>query len=193
MPVTRAESNVPTRRALTRIQLLVAAVIVVAVVAIGVYELAFIPSPQNNTTTTVTTTVTTTTTTTSTTSPTTTTTTTTQTTTPTSQTIKVTMPVGYPLGTNVSYSKTLQAGELVNGTVQLTGASQPRDNIATFYFRIYAPNGSMVYDWTGNWMNNNLQYFSFTAASVGSYRIVVTHFSQYPKDLTIQISAPGWA
>jgi hypothetical protein len=33
----------------------------------------------------------------------------------------------------------------------------------------------------------------FDTATAGSYEIVATHFSQYPKGLTIQISPRGWA
>ena len=109
-----------------------------------------------------------------------------------SQTIQYTMPVGSFLGVNVSYARTLRGGDVVNGSVQLTGKAQSRDYSYYWRFQVLGPDGESVYDWTGNWMSNNYHSFQFTASNTGTYRIVVTHHSLYQKYLTIQITPPGW-
>ncbi len=112
--------------------------------------------------------------------------------TPTSQTINQTMPVAGTAGASISYYRTLQVGDAVSGSVQLTGQPQSRDGSYVWTFQVVGPGGQSTLDWTGNWSNNYYYPFSFTASAAGTYKVVVTHHSSYPKQLTIQVAPPGW-
>jgi hypothetical protein len=109
------------------------------------------------------------------------------------QRIEYTMP-GVPILTtySVTYSKSLQAGDKVDGFVQLTGQYYSVDNTYEWQFQILGPGGESIQQWKGNWANNNYHEFNFIASYTGTYKLRVTHGSMYSKNLTIQIWPPGW-
>ncbi len=92
----------------------------------------------------------------------------------------------------IRYNRTLQAGDTVNGSVQLSGQPQSRDGSYVWTFQVLGPGGKSELEWTGNWMNNYYCPFSVTIPSAGTYWLVVIHNSSYQKQLTIQITPPGW-
>jgi len=108
------------------------------------------------------------------------------------QIIIFTMPPGAIGGSTVRYSKTLKAGETVDGSVQLTGQYYSVDWSYNWTFQILGPGGESIQQWTGHWVNNNYHEFSFTASYTGTYKIRVYHASSYSKNLTIEILPPGW-
>lgn len=109
------------------------------------------------------------------------------------QRIQYNMP-GVPISTTyfVVYSKSLQAGDKVDGFVQLTGQYYSADNTYEWQFQILGPGGESMHQWKGNWANDNYHQFSFTASYAGSYKLRVTHGSMYSKNLVIELSPPGW-
>jgi len=108
------------------------------------------------------------------------------------QPIQYTMPPGAIGGSTVTYSKTLKAGETVDGSVQLTGQYYSVDWSYNWTFQILGPGGESIQQWPGHWVNNNYHEFSFTASYAGTYKIRVYHASSYSKNLTIEIWPPGW-
>jgi uncharacterized repeat protein (TIGR02543 family) len=108
------------------------------------------------------------------------------------QLIQYTMPPGWIAGSTVTYSKTLKAGETVDGSVQLTGTYYSTDWSYEWTFQVLGPGGESIQQWTGNWVNNNYHEFNFTASYAGTYKIRVYHASSYSKNLAIRIWPPGW-
>jgi len=108
------------------------------------------------------------------------------------QPIQYTMPPGAIGGSTVTYSKTLKAGETVDGSVQLTGQYYSVDWSYNWTFQILGLGGESTQQWIGHWVNNNYHEFSFTASYAGTYKIRVYHASSYSKNLTIEIWPPGW-
>jgi len=108
------------------------------------------------------------------------------------QPIEYTMPAGSIGGSEVIYSKTLKAGDKVDGFVQLTGEYHSIDWSYEWTFQIIGPAGESIHLWKGHWVNNNYHEFNFTASYAGTYKIRVYHASSYSKNLTIEICPPGW-
>ena len=108
------------------------------------------------------------------------------------QRIEYIMPAGSIGGSEVIYSKTLKAGDKVDGFVQLTGEYHSIDWSYEWTFQIIGPGGESIHLWKGHWVNNNYHEFSFTASYAGTYKIRVYHASSYSKNLTIEIWPPGW-
>jgi len=109
------------------------------------------------------------------------------------QRIEYTMP-GVPIFITryVTYSKTLQVGDKVDGSVQLTGQYFDFDNTYEWQFQVIGPGGESIQQWKGHWVNNNYHEFSFPASYAGTYKIIVSHGSRQDKNLTIEIWPPGW-
>ncbi len=110
----------------------------------------------------------------------------------TPQRIQYTMPGWGILGCVVSYTKECQAGERITGFVELTGTYYSVDWSYEWTFQILGPGGESVQIWKGRWDNSNHHDFSFTASYAGTYKIRVSHASNYPKNLVIEIQPPGW-
>jgi hypothetical protein len=112
---------------------------------------------------------------------------------PAPQTITNAMP-GVSIFTtySVTYSKSLQSGDQVEGSVQLTGQYYNIDNSYEWTFQVIGLGGEFIHEWTGNWASNNYHEFSVTASYAGTYKLKVSHGIMYSKDLTIQIWPPGW-
>jgi len=91
------------------------------------------------------------------------------------------------------YNKYLQAGEQVTGTVQLTGTHHATDWSYKWQFEIIDPKGTHVDSWEGHWLNNPRHTFGFTASQTGMYRLRITHWSSYNKNLRIEIKPSGWS
>ena len=102
------------------------------------------------------------------------------------------MPPGAISVSKVSYSKTLKAGDNVSGFAELTGQYYSVDWSYQWHFQVLGPGGESVLDWTGNWASNSHHDFVFTASYAGTYKILVSHWSSYNKNLVIEIAPPGW-
>ena len=102
------------------------------------------------------------------------------------------MPPGSPAAYYVSYSKQLEAGETVNGFVELTGEYHSADEISNWRIQIIGPINERVLDWEGNVANRQRYDFSFTAPRTGKYTIIVSHISRNSKNLVIEIQPEGW-
>lgn len=109
------------------------------------------------------------------------------------QTIEYTMPPGAASYYYVSYSKQLEAGETVDGFVELTGEYHSADQMASWNFQIFDPFGGKLLDWQGNVITAQHYDFNFTASSAGTYTLRVSHVSRYSKNLVIEIRPPGWS
>lgn len=117
------------------------------------------------------------------------------TTTPAKQRMQLTMPGYGMLGCIVSYTRVLNAGDKVSGFVDLTGQYYSVDWSYQWRFQILDPSGKPVYDKTYVFvsdMGKNHYDFNFTASSYGTYKIVVTHWSNYSKNLVIEVQPTGW-
>jgi hypothetical protein len=109
------------------------------------------------------------------------------------QTIEYSMPASIINAVSVSYNQSLTLGANITGIVQLTGQPKSRDASFLWTFQVIGPGGELVYDFSGDWMNNYYHPFSFVTKSAGLYKIVVTHHSSYVKDLVIQVNPGGWS
>jgi hypothetical protein len=108
------------------------------------------------------------------------------------QVIEYTMPPGAVSRSSVSYSQWLEAGEQVDGLVELTGEYHSSDWSYSWDFQVFGPGGESVHYWLGHWVNTPQHSFEFTASYAGEYKIKVSHVSFYQKNLTINIWPPGW-
>ncbi len=109
------------------------------------------------------------------------------------QTITYEMPPGAGSSYAVSYQKQLEAGQEVDGFVELSGERQGADQFASWDFQVYGAANEILLEWEGNILSTQHHDFSFTASSAGVYRIKVSHISKYSKNLVIEIKPPGWA
>lgn len=109
------------------------------------------------------------------------------------QRIEYTMPPGAASSYYVSYGKQLEAGETVDGFVELTGEYHSADEMASWNFQIFNPFGAKMYDWQGNIITAQRHDFNFTASSSGMYWLRVSHVSRYSKNLVIEIRPSGWS
>ena len=109
------------------------------------------------------------------------------------QTIEYEMPPGSVSAYTVAYSRQLEAGEVVEGFVELTGESQSADQFATWLFQVYGPANEKIQEWDGNIASKQHHDFSFTATNAGQYTIKISHISKYAKNLLIEIKPAGWA
>jgi hypothetical protein len=96
------------------------------------------------------------------------------------------------MGSTITYSKVLNAGDRVDGFVQLSGQYVSIDWSYEWTFQVVGPGAESLQQWTGHWSNNNYHEFSFTASYAGTYKIRVYHASSYPKNLVIEIVPSGW-
>jgi len=111
---------------------------------------------------------------------------------PATQGIEYIMPAGSVAGSYVSYSRQLNAGEQVTGFVELAGQYYNVDWSYDWHFEILGPEGELLHDWQGHWVNTPYHDFSFTASHTGRYTLKVSHASSYPKNLIIGICPAGW-
>lgn len=109
------------------------------------------------------------------------------------QIIIFTMPPGSISTSWVKYSKYLQTGEWVIGTVQLehTG-SLPEIWSYAWKVEIFDPADNLMRTWTGDYRYDHLYPIDFLASYNGVYKIKVSHWSTYSKTLRITIRPPGW-
>jgi hypothetical protein len=108
------------------------------------------------------------------------------------QQIEYTMPPGALMGSSVSYTKYLTSGSTVSGFTELTGTYHSSDWSYDWTFQVLGPGGESLQAWKGHWDDDSRHDFSFTASYSGVYKIRVSHVSNYPKNLAIEIEPAGW-
>jgi hypothetical protein len=109
------------------------------------------------------------------------------------QTITYEMPPGAGSSYAVSYQKQLEAGQEVDGFVELSGEYHSGDQFASWRFEVYGAANEKLHDWEGNILSSQHHDFSFIATKAGRYTIQVSHVSRYSKNLVIEVKPPGWA
>jgi len=102
------------------------------------------------------------------------------------------MPQGIS-GSAVVYTNELEAGEIIEGFVELTGEYYSQDWSFDWDFLLINPEGRNIDFWTGHWVKNNHHDFSFKAQYSGLYKIMVRHDSRHDKIVTIRVVPMGWA
>jgi len=100
---------------------------------------------------------------------------------------------GAAIGKSVTYTKSLDTGDEISAFVQLD-EPYPRGSDYSYYFyvKVIDEKGGVVKSWQKNWERNNTLKFSLTVSTAGEYTITVTHHSNYPKRLYMELSPPGW-
>jgi len=109
------------------------------------------------------------------------------------QTIEYEMPPGAASAYVLSYQNQLEAGEVIDGFVELTGESQSADQFANWRFQIFGPANEILHEWEGNVFSRQHYDFNLTAENAGQYTLKISHVSRYPKNLVIEVKPPGWA
>jgi len=109
------------------------------------------------------------------------------------QTITYEMPPGSGSAYALSYFKQLEAGQVVEGLVELTGEQQSGDQFASWKFQAINAVNDIMQEWEGNISSSQSHKFSFTATMAGRYIIKISHISRYSKNLNIEVKPPGWA
>ena len=107
------------------------------------------------------------------------------------QEIVAIMPQGIS-GSAVVFTNELEAGEIIEGFVELTGEYYSQDWSFDWDFLLINPEGRNVDFWTGHWVKRNHHDFSFKAQYDGEYKIMVRHDSLYDKIVTIRLVPMGW-
>ena len=92
----------------------------------------------------------------------------------------------------MNYTKYLQAGDVIDGVVQLTGPSHSVDNTYQWQFQILGPGGESIKVLTGDFRTTSSLQFHVPVSYAGTYRIRVTHQSISTKTLSIDLTPPGW-
>ena len=92
----------------------------------------------------------------------------------------------------MNYTNYLQAGDVIDGIVSLTGPSRTTDNSYTWTFQILGPGGESIKVLNGDFRTTSSLQFHVPVSYAGTYRIRVTHQSIYTKTLTIDLTPPGW-
>jgi hypothetical protein len=92
----------------------------------------------------------------------------------------------------MNYTKYLQAGDVIDGLVQLTGPSNAVDNSYQWQFQILGPGGESIKVLTGDFRTTTSISFHAVASYAGTYRIRITHQSISTKTLIIDLTPPGW-
>ena len=92
----------------------------------------------------------------------------------------------------MNYTKYLQAGDIIDGVVQLTGPSNAVDNSYQWQFQILGPGGESIKVLTGDFRTTTSIPFHAVVSYAGTYRIRVTHQSISTKTLMIDLTPPGW-
>jgi len=109
------------------------------------------------------------------------------------QRIEYDMPVGSATSFYVFYGKNLEAGEKVEGFVEMSGEYHSQDQFATWSVQIFGPKNEELYGWEGNVASRLRHDFSFTATYPGTYTVRVSHISRFPKQMVIEIQPAGWS
>ena len=113
--------------------------------------------------------------------------------TPTTQHIEAQMQGVSFLGYSyLNYTNYLQAGDVIDGVVQLTGPSNNIDNTYQWTFQILGLGGESIKLLTSDFRTTGSLQFHVPASYAGTYRIRVTHQSISTKTLTINLTPPGW-
>jgi len=92
----------------------------------------------------------------------------------------------------MNYTKYLQAGDVIDGIVQLTGPSNAIDNSYQWTFQILGPGGESIKVLTGDFRTTSSLQFHVPVSYAGTYRIRVTHQSISTRNLIIDLTPPGW-
>ena len=93
----------------------------------------------------------------------------------------------------VRYGKFLNAGEEFKGTVSLSGYTPSIDWNNTWYFEVYDPQDNLVDKKSYTFSSGAVKSFSYTASHAGTWKIKVSHYSFYSRDLRIEILPAGWS
>lgn len=93
----------------------------------------------------------------------------------------------------VQYAKVLNAGDIVNGYIMITGLWEIELDYATpWTFEAWSPDGVMLDNATINYDIDPYHAFKFTANTRGKYLLRAIHISLSTRDLDIFVSPTGW-
>jgi hypothetical protein len=112
---------------------------------------------------------------------------------PVLQVINYTMPAGAISVSWVNYGKYLNSGEQFTGTVSLSGYTPSMDWSSTWYFEVYDPQDNLMDKKTYTFSSGAIKPFSYTASHSGTWKIKVSHYSFYTRDLRIAVLPAGWS
>ncbi len=113
------------------------------------------------------------------------------------QTIRATMYAGAYMqvpSNPAKYGARLAAGQIVTGTMRLTGAYISNDWSYAVSLKVFDPKAGLAYTWSGTFGEGGAyREFSFTAPYDGEYTLQVQHWSYGARDLLIEIQPTGWS
>ena len=92
----------------------------------------------------------------------------------------------------MNYTNYLQAGDVIDGVVQLTGPSHDTDNSYQWTFQILGPGVESIKVLTGDFRTTSSLQFHVPVSYAGTYRIRVTHQSISTKTLAMDLTPSGW-
>ncbi len=113
------------------------------------------------------------------------------------QHIEYTLDGGFMSSQWVSWSKWLNSGDKVTGSLQISGY-YPSISLSewdsTCWFDVFDQGNDIIYSWQSEFQEGGISHeFEFTAPSSGQYDIQVKHGSNYDRDIVIDISPDGWS
>ena len=92
----------------------------------------------------------------------------------------------------VTYSHSLERGDVIEGLVELTGEFSAQDRSFDWTFEILNPEGRVADIFRGHWVEENHYDFSHETKYSGTYKIRIHHNSLSEKYLLLRIWPKGW-
>ena len=113
---------------------------------------------------------------------------------PTNQIINIPMSPGSVTTSSVTYTNRLVAGEKVEGFVRLTDTYASVDWSHTCCVKVFDPKTTCIFKNCGEFQEGGFyRDFDFNTRYEGDYRIQIQHWSNYSRDLYIEICPAGWS
>ncbi len=94
---------------------------------------------------------------------------------------------------SATFTNTLEAGDVIQGFIELSGERKSQDWSFTWSAEIINPQGETIDSFRGHWVKDNHYDLNIEIEDDGEYKIVVRHNSWYDKDLLIHIQPEGWS
>jgi len=93
----------------------------------------------------------------------------------------------------VTFTNTLEAGDVIEGSVEISGEYKTQDWSFDWTGEILNPEGDTIDIFRGHWVKETIYDINVEVLTAGEYTLRIRHNSKFEKELYINIRPEGWS